>query len=41
MKEQNDQLKQEVIQQIKHTTDPMIKKVLEKRLKEIDKTVSK
>lgn len=41
MKEQKDQLKQEVIQQIKHTADPTIKKALEKRLKEIDKTVTK
>jgi len=41
MKEQNDQLKQEVIKQIREAKDPMIKKVLEKRLKEIDKTVTK
>jgi len=41
MKEQKEQLKQEVINQIRHTTDPMIKKVLEKRLKEIDKEVKK
>lgn len=41
MKEQNDQLRQEVIKQIHDAKDPMIKKVLEKRLKEIDKEVKK
>jgi hypothetical protein len=41
MNQSNEQLKQEVINQIKHTTDPIIKKVLEKRLKEIDKEVKK
>lgn len=41
MKEQKDQLKAEIVKQIQTTNDPIVKRVLEKRLKEIDKPVSK
>ena len=34
-------VKEELIKQIKETNNPIIKRVLEKRLKEIDKEVKK
>jgi hypothetical protein len=41
MKEQNDKIKAELINQIQRTKEPIIKRVLEKRLKEIEKEVKK
>lgn len=41
MNQHKEQLKATVTKQIKEATDPMIKKILEKRLKEIDKTITK
>lgn len=41
MKQQQEQAKAEIVKQIQETNNPIIKRVLEKRLKEIDKTVTK
>jgi len=41
MKQQQEQTKAEIVKQIQETNNPIIKRVLEKRLKEIDKTVTK
>jgi hypothetical protein len=36
-----DQQKSEIVKQIQETNNPVVKRILEKRLKEIDKTVNK
>lgn len=41
MNQRNEQLKAEISKQIQETNNPIVKRVLEKRLKEIDKTVTK
>jgi hypothetical protein len=41
MNQRNEQLKAEMSKQIQETNNPIVKRVLEKRLKEIDKTVTK
>ena len=41
MKEQNEQIKADIAKIIQETNNPIVKRVLEKRLKEIDKTVTK
>ena len=41
MKQQQEQIKLEIITKIQQTKDPILKRVLEKRLKEIDKIVIK
>ena len=41
MKEQNDKIRTELVKQIQETNEPIIKRVLEKRLKELDKDVKK
>lgn len=41
MKQSNEQMKTELCKQIQQNNDPIIKRVLEKRLKEIDKDVKK
>lgn len=41
MNQQKEQIKAELAQQIQTTKDPIIKRTLEKRLNELDKTVTK
>lgn len=41
MKQQQEQTKAEIVKQIQETNNPIIKRALEKRLKEIDETVIK
>jgi len=41
MKLQQEQTKAEIVKQIQETNNPIVKRVLEKRLKEIDKDVKK
>jgi hypothetical protein len=41
MNQHNEQIKAEIVKQIQETNNPIVKRVLEKRLKEIDKTVTK
>lgn len=41
MQQHNEQTKAEIAKQIQETNNPIVKRVLEKRLKEIDKTVTK
>lgn len=41
MKQQQEQAKAEIAKQIQGTNNPIVKDILEKRLKEIDKTVKK
>jgi len=41
MKQQQEQTKAGIVRQIQETSNPIVKRVLEKRLKEIDKTVTK
>lgn len=41
MNQHNEQLKATIAKQISEESNPIVKRVLEKRLKEIDKTVTK
>ena len=41
MNQHNEQTKAEIVKQIQKTNNPIIKRVLEKRLKEIDKEIKK
>lgn len=41
MNQSNEQLKAAIAKQISEESNPIVKRVLEKRLKEIDKTVTK
>ena len=41
MNQHKEQIKAEISKQIQESNNPIIKRVLEKRLKEIDKTVTK
>lgn len=41
MNQSNEQMKSDLSKQIQQTSDPIIKRVLEKRLKEINKEVKK
>lgn len=41
MNQHNEQIKAEIVKQIQETSNPIVKRVLEKRLKEIDKEVKK
>lgn len=41
MNQLNEQMKSDLVKQIQQISDPIIKRILEKRLKEIDKDIKK